>query len=149
MNFLQKIREVHCRETNLCSDITSVVDAWVLSEGLWWIRARHGALPQYPLLVFPLVLRQLTGNAVHDSTVMEDDQITLFPSVSIDIFSCIDLLLHVIDYAPDLFDIIHHGCLSCLRIACGEFIDATAVYLKERSAGIEWIPPDHLINRNQ
>jgi hypothetical protein len=112
------------------SHITSVIDALIFPERFRRSDTCHRALPQQsPLILFLLVLGQLTRDAVHDSTIMENDHVTLLPSMGIDVFGGIYLLLHVVYHLPHFFDIIHDLDLACRWVPCGELIHTAAVYL--------------------
>lgn len=76
-------------------------------------RTRHCALPQHSsLILFFLVLGQLTRDAVHNTTIMENDQVAFLPAMRIDILSCVDFALHAVDQFSDLLNVVHYCYFS-------------------------------------
>lgn len=106
-------------DLDLGSDVSSIVNPFVTSEWLRRSHACHCTLPQHTLLVFVvLVLRQLPSDTVHNTTIVEDDQIAFFPAVSVNVLRRVDLLLHIIHHVSDFFDIVNDRYLSGSRVAC-------------------------------
>jgi hypothetical protein len=75
---------------------------------------------------------------------MKYDQITLFPAMRVDILRGIDFALHAVDLISDLFHVVHDRDFSGGGVSGAEFVDATAVDLKEWSFWVKGISPDHL-----
>lgn len=85
---------------------------------LWPVRLRpclrgHATLPQKSSL---RMLLQLSGYAMHDASVVEDDQITLPPAVSIDVLGTIDATLHSVDHSSGFGQIIYDVHSPGIRI---------------------------------
>lgn len=132
-------------DLDLSSDISSIVDPIITSEWLRRCYTCHCALPQHTLLVFVmLVLGQLPSDTVHDTAVMEDDQIAFFPAVGVDVLGRIDLLLHVVHHLSDFFDIVKDRYLSSSRVSCAQFKDTASVDLEEWSTRVKRVSPNHL-----
>lgn len=126
-------------------DIARLIDTVIIPEWPWRTCTGHRTLPEHSFLIFFLfVLGKLTSDAVHDSAVMEDDQVAFLPAMSIDVLSRKYLLLHAIDKLSDFFDVVHDCHFSGLGIACGQLVYAAPMDLKERSIWIERVSPDHL-----
>jgi hypothetical protein len=61
------------------------------------------------------VPRKLTSDAVYDSPIVEDNQVSFLRAMCVDTFRCIDASLHLIDYLSHLLDIIHGMSKAKLR----------------------------------
>lgn len=91
------------------------------------------------------VLRQLSRDAMHNASIMKDDNIALLPFMSVDVLRRPDLLLHgVADFAYRL-DVIDHGYAAALGVLGAEFVDAAAVYLQVWTTGGAWVFPYHRV----
>lgn len=87
---------------------------------------------------------ELASDAVHDTSVVENDQVPFSPTVGVNVLSSPYTLLETVNQLPDLFDVINDGDGPRFRVLSGKLEDTTPVNLKERPVGVERVAPNHL-----
>lgn len=97
-------------------------------EGLWCHAARHRTLPHQPLIGFPpcyfslissfaiINVPELTGDGMPYTLVVENDQVTISPSVCVDVRWCHGSLLERVTNPSNFSKIIDHRPLLCLWV---------------------------------
>jgi len=103
-------------------------------------QTRHITLPQQPPL---RMLRQLTGDTVHDTPIVEDDQISFLPSMCIHGGRRVSAPLQVPANIPDFCKVGGRGHLARGGIACMQYLHAAARDLQAWLSGFE-AAPNHL-----
>ena len=102
----------------------------LFAKSFGWRRTGHRTLPKQPLLLFILlVLGQLPCNGMHYTSVVEDDDVTFYPSVGVYVLYCIYPLLESVHDLANLFDIIDDRNLSSFGIFRCQLEDTAAVDL--------------------
>jgi hypothetical protein len=102
-------------------------------------QATHVTLPHQPSL---LMLRQLSRDTVHHTSIVEDDQIALLPPMCVYSLRSISSALQRPTYPPHLVQV-GDGChLPCGRISRAQRLNTAAGDLEMRSSCLE-VAPDH------